>query len=157
MAPARIKGVGQECPTHTGKTAGGSGCFSSCCFSSCAGVKQVPPLRRIIRNANNSAPFAEKIAGVLGKYFLPELSEALGQKGSGDMDAEVNKKVGFTTGAAKTPFANAQDSEVSGDFSLDPIGNSPITRQTNHTGNILRFLLTLLAVVAVMYLFLRHR
>jgi hypothetical protein len=115
-------------------------------------------------HADIELPFAEKVAGVLGKYFLPQLSQALAQKGTGDIHVEVNKSITITTTPAKTPFATAQDpasiqprNAISGDFSLDASSNSPITRETRHTGTILRFLLTLLAVVAVMYFFLHRR
>jgi hypothetical protein len=117
-------------------------------------------------HADIELPFAEKIAGVLGKYFLPELSQALAQKGSGDIHVEVNKKISLTTTPAKAPFGIAQDAASlqpknasSGTFSLDldASSNTPITRETSHTGTIVRFLLTLLAVVAVMYFFLHRR
>ena len=114
-------------------------------------------------HADIELPFAEKIAGVLGKYFLPELSQALAEKSSGDIHVEVNKKISFTTTPAKTPFPTAQDpaslqprNAISGDLSLDASSNSPITREANHTGTIFRFLLFLLAIGAVMY-FLLHR
>src|SRR5207248_4840524 len=43
-------------------------------------------------------PFAEKLAGVVGKYLLPELSQVLAkQGGSGDVKVFVDRKVSFTT------------------------------------------------------------
>jgi hypothetical protein len=117
-------------------------------------------------HADIDLPFAEKVAGVLGKYFLPELSEALAKQGSGDIHVEVNKKISFTTTPSKMTFANTEDARptaslepqnvISGDFSLDASSNSPITRESNHTGAIFRFLAFLLAIGAVMY-FLLHR
>jgi len=76
----------------------------------------------------------------------------------------VNKKISFTTTPSKMTLANTQDprptsspqNAISGDFSLDASSNSPITRESNHTGTIFRFLVFLLAIGAVMY-FLLHR
>ena len=116
-------------------------------------------------HADIELPFAEKIAGVLGKYFLPEFSQVLAQQGSGDIHVEVNKKISFTTSAAKTPFANTQDPQpaaippqaaISGDVSLDPDSDSPIKREPRNRGAVVRFLLFLLAVIVAMY-FLVHR
>jgi hypothetical protein len=116
-------------------------------------------------HADIELPFAGKIAGVLGKYFLPELSEALAKQGSGDIHVTVNKQISVTTSRAKTPFASLDlqpsgpqpQSAINGDFSVDASSNSPITHETNHTSAIFRFLLFLLAIGTVMYFFLRHR
>src|SRR6266550_4165865 len=55
-------------------------------------------------------PFAEKLAGVLGKYFMPELSQALAnQGGSGDVKVFVNRQ-SFTTqtGSPKLTLGDTQ-------------------------------------------------
>jgi hypothetical protein len=108
-------------------------------------------------------PFAEKLAGVVGKYFLPELSQALAQQGgSGDIKVFVDRKVGFTTNASsqKPAFHNSQTSQPSGaSHSGDVVNagdNSPITFEKNKTWPIVRFFLTLLVIAALMYFF-RHR
>jgi len=62
-------------------------------------------------------PFAEKLAGVLGKYFMPELSQALAnQGGSGDVKVFVNRKVSFTAqaGSHKLTLGDAQDLQPAG-------------------------------------------
>ena len=42
-------------------------------------------------------PFAEKLAGVVGKYLVPELSQALAkQGGAGEIKVFVDRKVGFS-------------------------------------------------------------
>lgn len=120
-------------------------------------------------HADIELPFTEKIAGVLGKYFLPELAQALAKQGSADMQVTVNNKVAFTT-TSKTLFSTPPGSQpsalppqtaISGDFSSNPdsdsSSDSPITRETSHSGSIFRFLLFLAVVLAAMYFFLHRR
>jgi hypothetical protein len=115
-------------------------------------------------------PFAEKLAGVVGKYFLPELSQALEkQGGSGDIKVFVDRKVSFTakSGFQKPSFRNAQDPQPTGAFQpqdansggvVDAGDSSPIAPEASNSWPIFRFLLTLLVLAALMYLFLhRHR
>ena len=129
-------------------------------------------------------PFAEKLAGVLGKYFLPELSQALASQGnSGDIKVFVNRslRVNVSTGSQKQTFGNTptygcQDARLSpaGAESeyLQPAGsfrppdvkngdvadagdNSPIHPATDGNWTTFR-LLALLVIAALMYFFL-HR
>ena len=116
-------------------------------------------------------PFAEKLAGVVGKYFLPELSQALAkQGGSGDIKVLVDRKVSFTAnhpGSSKLTLDNAQNfqpsgagqspnSTASGGGVVDAGDSGPITFEKSKSWPILRFLLTLLVVAVLMYFFL-HR
>jgi hypothetical protein len=108
-------------------------------------------------------PFAEKLAGVVGKYFLPELSQALAkQGGSGDIKIFVDRKVGFTTNASsqKLAFDNSQTSQPSGASHIGEVvsagDSSPITFEKSKAWPIIRFFLTLLVIAALMYFF-RHR
>jgi hypothetical protein len=115
-------------------------------------------------------PFAEKLAGVVGKYLLPELSQALAkQGGSGDIKVFVDRKVSFTakSGFQKPSFGSAQNFQPSGAGQspnsapssgsvVDAGDNSPITFEKSKSWPILRFLLTLLVVAVLMYFFL-HR
>jgi len=113
-------------------------------------------------------PFAEKLAGVLGKYFMPELSQALAnQGGSGDVKVFVNRKVSFTAqaGSHKLTLGDAQDLQPAGSIQpqdaksgglVAPNDSSPITPETSGSWTIFRFLLTLLVIAALMYFFL-HR
>ena len=112
-------------------------------------------------------PFAEKLAGIVGKYFLPELSQALAkQGGSGDIKIFVDRKVSFTAnpGSQKLTLDNAQNFLPSGTIqpganrgdTLDAGDSSPITREAGTSWPILRFLLVLFVIAALMYFF-RHR
>jgi hypothetical protein len=113
-------------------------------------------------------PFAEKLAGVLGKYFMPELSQALAnQGGSGDVRVFVNRKVSFTTQAGShkltlgdvqnlQPASSIQAPDVNSGGSVAPNDSSPITPETSGSWTIFRFLLALLMIAALMYFFL-HR
>ena len=115
-------------------------------------------------------PFAEKLAGVVGKYFLPELAKALEkQGGSGDLRVFVDRKVSFTakSGFQKPSFGSAQgfppsgasqsmSSVASGSGVVDAGDSGPITFEKSKSWPILRFLFTLLVVAALMYFFL-HR
>jgi hypothetical protein len=105
-------------------------------------------------------PFAGKIAGVLGKYFLPEFSEALAQHGSGDMRVTVNKNVTFTTSSFKTAQDAASSLQAPDASPGNLVGNSsdsPITPEKDRSSGILRFLLFLIVVLAAMYFFLHRR
>jgi hypothetical protein len=112
-------------------------------------------------------PFAEKLAGVVGKYFLPELSQALAKQGrSGDVKVFVDRNLGFTANAGlqKPTLDRTQDLKPAG--TLQPQGanngvvdagdSSPITPEASHSWPIFRFLLALLIITALMYFFL-HR
>jgi len=108
-------------------------------------------------------PFAEKLAGVVGKYFLPELSQALAQQaGSGDIKVFVNRNVGFNANASsqKLAFNNSQTPQPLGASHSGEVvnagDNSPISFEKNNTWPIVRFFLTLLAIAALMYFFF-HR
>ncbi len=110
-------------------------------------------------------PFAEKLAGVVGKYVLPELSQALAkQGGAGDVKVFVDRKVGFAAnaGSQKLISDRMQDFQPSGTIQPSNIGdvvtgdNSPITFEKSKSWPIVRFLLTLLVIAALMYFFL-HR
>ena len=116
-------------------------------------------------------PFAEKLAGVVGKYFLPELSQVLAsQDGSGEVKVFVNRKVSFTTktdsqkpGAQKLTLGSAQNLPPAGAAQPPNRGDvvnagdsSPITFEKSKSWPILRFLITLLVMAALLYFF-RHR
>jgi hypothetical protein len=115
-------------------------------------------------------PFAEKLAGVVGKYFLPELAQALEkQGGSGDLRVFVDRKVGITTKAGTQELTSdsmqnfppsgarqPMSSVASGGSVVDAGDSGPITFEKSKSWPILRFLLTLLVVAALMYFFL-HR
>ncbi len=125
-------------------------------------------------------PFAEKLAGVLGKCFLPELSEALAKQGnSGDVKVFVNRKVGFavSTSSHELTFGDTQDLKNSQNLQIENLhlgasnqspdanagavvvdsgSNSRITPVADKSWPILRFLMALLAIAVVMYFF-SHR
>jgi hypothetical protein len=114
-------------------------------------------------------PFAEKLAGVVGKYFLPkELSDALAQQAQGgEVQVSVDRKFSFTTntGFDKTAFNNTQGLQPSGTIQPDGADSrgflnagdgSPITGEASKSWPIIRFFLTLLVVAALMYFWL-HR
>jgi len=112
-------------------------------------------------------PFAEKLAGVVGKYLVPELSQALAnQGGSGDIQVFVDRKVSFTAnpGPQKLTLDNAQNFQPSGTLQpganrgdiLDAENSSPITREAGTSWPIVRFFLALLVLAALMYFFRHH-
>jgi hypothetical protein len=115
-------------------------------------------------------PFAEKLAGVVGKYFMPELAQALEkQGGSGDVRVFVDRKVSITTKAGTQELTSggmqnfppsgagqSMSSTASGGGVVDAGDSGPITFEKSKSWPILRFLLTLLVVAALMYFFL-HR
>jgi hypothetical protein len=74
-------------------------------------------------------PFAEKLAGVLGKYFMPELSQALAnQGGSGDVKVFVNQKVSFTTqtGSHKLTLGDVQNLQPAGSIQAPDVTSGGI-------------------------------
>jgi hypothetical protein len=106
-------------------------------------------------------PFAGKIAAVLGKFFLPEFSQALAHQGSGDVQVTVNKNVTFATSSFKMAAQDAASSlqppdATPGNLVMDS-SNSPITVEKNRSSGILRFLLFLIVLLAAMYFFLYRR
>ena len=104
-------------------------------------------------------PFAEKLAGVVGEYLLPELSQALAQQGgAGDINVFVDRKVGLSesTGPKTVAFGGTQSFQPSGTLQPQNIDNSPIAFEKSKSWPIFRFLLTLLVIAALMYFFL-HR
>ena len=108
-------------------------------------------------------PFAEKLAGVVGKYFLPELSQALAkQGGSGDIKVFVDQKVSVTAtpGSQELRSYRMQNYKPSGTIPIGDVVNagdsSPITFEKSKSWPILRFLLVLFVIAALMYFF-RHR
>ena len=101
-------------------------------------------------------PFAEKLAGVVGKYFLPELSQALAkQGGSGEIKVFVDRRVGSTPklGSQKLAFYNSQTSQPSGASHIGEVvsagDSSPITFEKSKAWPIIRFFLTLLVIAAL--------
>jgi hypothetical protein len=104
-------------------------------------------------------PFAEKLAGVVGKYFLPELSQTLTkQGGAGEIKVFVDRKAGFgeSTGPKTVTFGGAQTFRPSGTLQTPNIDNSPLAFEKSKSWPIFRFLLTLLVIAALIYFFL-HR
>ena len=108
-------------------------------------------------------PFAEKLAGVVGKYFLPELSQALAkQGGSGDIKVFVDRTVSVTAspGSQELSSDRMQNFQPSGTIPIGDVANagdsSPITFEKSKSWPILRFLLVLFVIAALMYFF-RHR
>lgn len=106
-------------------------------------------------------PFAGKIAGALGKYFLPEFTQALAQQGSGDLQVTVNKNVTFTTSSFQMAKQDAASSLQPPDARPGNLvvnsSDSPITPEKDRSSGILRFLLFVIVVLAAMYFFLHHR
>lgn len=104
-------------------------------------------------------PFAEKLAGVVGKYLLPELSQALAkQGGTGDIKVFVDRKVSFTANpdSQKPTFGGTQNFQPSGTLQPPSIDNSPLTFEKSKSWPIFRFLLALLVAAVLVYFFL-HR
>jgi hypothetical protein len=111
-------------------------------------------------------PFAEKLAGVVGKYFLPELAQALEkQGGAGDVRVFVDRMASFRanvgsqnlTSDTMQNFPSSGAGQAAGsDRVVDAEDSSPITFEKGTSWPILRFLLTVLVVAVLMYLFL-HR
>jgi hypothetical protein len=114
-------------------------------------------------------PFAEKLAGVVGKYLVPELTEVLAKQGnSGEIKVFVNRKVSFTTKAVpqKVALGNTQDLQPAGSIQteeakstgvVNPADSSPITPEASGVGAMFRFLLAVLVIAAVIYVVLHRR
>jgi hypothetical protein len=114
-------------------------------------------------------PFAEKLAGVIGKYLVPELTEALAKRGnSGDIKVFVNRTLGVTTraGSHELTLGNTQQLQPAAPIQaqagkstevVDPGDSSPITPEASSLGTIFRFLLALLVIAAMIYVFLHRR
>jgi hypothetical protein len=111
---------------------------------------------------------AERLAGALGSYFLPELSQALGtQVNAGDVKVFVNRKVSFTAnagshkltigGAPDPQGAMIQAQDVKNESGGDLLSNSPIVPVEGMNWRLFRFLLVVAVLAAVMYFFLRFR
>jgi hypothetical protein len=112
--------------------------------------------------------FAEKLIAFVGKHFIPELSQALAARGSGDIKVFVNRKTGFTVNAGShtiqtddvtiedAKLGNAKTANASLGSVGDTIDNSPITPETSSSWTIFRFLLALFIIAAMMYFFF-HR
>jgi len=110
---------------------------------------------------------AEKLAGALGGYLLPELSQALGTPiNSGDVKVFVNRRVSFTTGTGSQPTAGgAQGLPPAGPVPAEDGKNDGIVELANNSpivpvaaGNwTFRFLLALIILAALAYFFLHYR
>jgi hypothetical protein len=121
--------------------------------------------------------FAEKLVGLVGKHFAPELAQALAaQGGTGDIKVFV-KKTGFTVtsggNAAMQLLSNASPGSASATFAapelatspmptapvsgtIDATTSGPITPENDHSGALFKILLALLLVAGLIYfLFLR--
>ncbi len=129
------------------------------------------PARATIEGATHEEiehPFLEKLAGVVGQYFLPELSQALAkQGGSGDVKVIVDRNVrfGVKTGSP-IPGRDGANHLMATDSSparatnsggaVDASDGSPITFEASKSWPILRFFLLLIVIAALIY-FLGHR
>ena len=111
-------------------------------------------------HAEIESQFAEKVVGLLGKHFMPELSQALaGQLASGNVNVFANRKFGFSAGSPTPTLGDAgaiQAESAKSTGTVNPADSSPITPERSSGGTILRFLLTLAVVAILMYLYL-HR
>jgi hypothetical protein len=123
--------------------------------------------------------FLEKLVGLAGKRFMPELSQALGATGSGDIKVSVTTRAGLRVNAG-TPGSNlgnagfsspagpleSDDAQLasfgSGTINAnfnnasDAISNRPITAETGGNWKLFSFLLALVIIAAFMYFFLHH-
>jgi len=111
-------------------------------------------------HAEIESHFVEKIASMLGKHFMPELSQALaGQLGSRDVKVLVNRNLSFSTSSPTPALGDANaiqvDSSQSSGF-VNAADSSPIVPEKSGSGTFLRFLLAAAIIAAVMYFFL-HR
>ena len=111
-------------------------------------------------HAEIESQFAEKVVGLLGKYLMPELSQALaGQLGSGDVKVLVNRKFSFSAGSPTPTLGDAgsiQSDSAKSTGTVNPADNSPIIPERSSGGPILRFVLTLAIIAVLMFLFLRR-
>jgi hypothetical protein len=114
---------------------------------------------------------AEKLAGFVGKYLAPELTQALAaQASSGHVKVIVNRKVGFTfkagssglsVGTAEASTAGASQGNGSSNAAFGTpsqiISSSPILPETSSSWKIFAFLLAAGIVSALMYFVFYHR
>jgi hypothetical protein len=112
---------------------------------------------------------AEKLAGALGSYLLPQLSQAAGTPiNSGDIKVFVNRKVGFSAsvGSNNVTLGDAQGLPPAGSVQTEDgknqslVGladNSPIVPVAGGNWRVFRFLLTLAILAVVMYFYLHRR
>ena len=111
---------------------------------------------------------AEKLAGTLGSYLLPQLSQALGKQiEAGDINVVVNRKVSFTasagsnpqtlSGAPGLPPGSVQTGDGKNQSLVDFADNSPIVPVASGNWPVFRFLLTLAILAVVMYFYLHRR
>ena len=114
-------------------------------------------------------PFAEKLAGVIGKYLVPELTEALAKQGnSGDIKVFMNRTLSVTTRAGShrltlgstqgpDPSGSGQALDAKNTAGINAGDSSPITPEPSSIGTIFRFLLAVLVIAATIYVFLHRR
>jgi len=107
---------------------------------------------------------------------MPQLSRALAEKGSGDIEVFVkttglslnsdSKELSATSaqnipsnepGSAKVQEVDAISVTDSFDKASDNIANVPITPETGSNWPIFRFLLALLVIAILVYFFFHHR
>jgi hypothetical protein len=108
---------------------------------------------------------AEKLAGALGSYLLPELSQALGKPvDSGDVKVYVNRKVGFSASLDphKLTFGGTQGSAAGSanqgsENVVDLNRNQPIVPSAAGNWGLFRFLLAILILGALAYFYLHYR
>lgn len=111
---------------------------------------------------------AEKLAGALGSYFLPELSKVLGpQVNGGDVKVYVNRKFSFKVGSDKKlatgeamPLMTGgtlQAEDVKNEGTVDIAGNAPIVPSAAGNWKLFCTLLAFVALIALIYFLLyRH-
>jgi hypothetical protein len=111
---------------------------------------------------------AEKLAGALGSYLLPELNQVPGKQiDSGNVKIVVNRKVSVTAKAVSPNLGlrdvqelpqegSIQGQEGEKDSLLNLTNNSPIVPDEGGNWPLFRFLLVLVILGALMYFFL-HR
>ena len=98
--------------------------------------------------------------GLLGKYLMPELSQALaGQLGSGDVKVFANRKFSFSAGSPTPTLGvggSIQAESAKSTGTVNSADSSPIIPEKSSGGPILRFVLTLAIIAVLMFLFLRR-
>ena len=105
--------------------------------------------------------FAEKMAGVVGKYLLPEFSKMLTEQlKSGDIRVSVNR-MSVSRPAVKlfgkaADHASVASTENTSAGTIEVNDNSPIQPVADRSSTILRVLLVLVAVAVILYFFM-HR
>ena len=113
--------------------------------------------------------FLEKLLNFAGNHLTPELTQALSQVNSGDINVVVNKTVFTTKGNINSGAANLlplgvalQTKSPTPDITADQvaiggtIGNAAILPEKSNFGKFLRLVLALLIAAALIY-FLLHR